>query len=146
MFMLTRLPDQGSYVSDILPAFIVSGLGTGMVFLPMINAAVSGASHDDAGLASALLNTFQQLGGAVGLALLSTIATLLTTSVLVSNPHAGSAHALVAGFTRGFAVAAAFGVTAAIVAVLTISRDVGRTDRIRDTAEETTAVERVLSA
>jgi EmrB/QacA subfamily drug resistance transporter len=145
LILLARLPDHGSYASDILPAFIVIALGAGMVFLPMTTAAVSGASADDAGLASALLNTSQQVGGAVGLALLSTIATSVTTSVLASDPRAGLPHALVAGFTRGFAVAAAFA-AAAVVALLTISRDVGRTDRVRDTAEETTAFETVPSA
>jgi EmrB/QacA subfamily drug resistance transporter len=132
LFLLTRLPDHGSYLTDILPAFIVTSLGAGMVFLPMTNAAVSGADAADAGLASALLNTSQQVGGAVGLALLSTIATSLTTSVLASSPHAGLPHALVAGFTRGFGVAAAFALAAAIVAMLTISQDVGRVDVVAD--------------
>lgn len=132
LFLLTRLPDHGSYATNILPAFIVTALGAGMVFLPMTNAAVSGADADDAGLASALLNTSQQVGGAVGLALLSTIATSFTTSVLASNPHAGLPHALVAGFTRGFGVAAVFALAAAIVAMLTISRDVGRVDAVPD--------------
>ncbi len=132
LFLLTRLPDHGSYATNILPAFIVTALGAGMVFLPMTNAAVSGADADDAGLASALLNTSQQVGGAVGLALLSTIATSFTTSVLASNPHAGLPHALVAGFTRGFVVAAVFALAAAIVAMLTISRDVGRVDAVPD--------------
>jgi EmrB/QacA subfamily drug resistance transporter len=128
LILLSRLPDNGSYATDILPAFIVSALGAGMVFLPMTNAAVSGADADDAGLASALLNTSQQVGGAVGLALLSTIATSRTNSVLASAPHAGLGHALVAGFERGFVVAAAFAVAAAVLALLTISRDVGRAD------------------
>jgi EmrB/QacA subfamily drug resistance transporter len=136
LMLLTRLPDQGSYLTDILPAFIVTSLGAGMVFLPMTNAAVSGADADDAGLASALLNTSQQVGGAVGLALLSTIATSLTTSVLASTPHAGLPHALVAGFTRGFGVAAGFALAAAIVTMLTISRDVGRVDAVPDTDYE----------
>jgi EmrB/QacA subfamily drug resistance transporter len=146
LFLLTRLPDHGSYATDILPAFIVTALGAGMVFLPMTNAAVSGAGADDAGLASALLNTSQQVGGAVGLALLSTIATSLTTSVLARTPQAGLPHALVAGFTRGFFVAAFFAASAAIVAVLTISRDVGRTDPIPDASYEELSMEPAASA
>jgi EmrB/QacA subfamily drug resistance transporter len=130
LILLARLPDHGSYTTDILPAFIVTALGAGMVFLPMTNAAVSGAGADDAGLASALLNTSQQVGGAVGLALLSTIATSRTNSVLAANPHSGLAHALVAGFERGFAVGAAFAVAAAVLALLTISRDVGKADPV----------------
>ncbi|GAC1628998.1 MAG: DHA2 family efflux MFS transporter permease subunit [Chloroflexota bacterium] len=128
LFLMTRLPDHGNYATDILPAFIVTALGAGLVFLPMTNAAVSGADSDDAGLASALLNTTQQIGGAVGLALLSTIATSRTTSVLASTPHAGVSHALVSGFTRGFGVATIFALAAAGVAMITISRDVGRVD------------------
>ncbi len=130
LILLARLPDHGSYTTDILPAFIVTALGAGMVFLPMTNAAVSGAKADDAGLASALLNTSQQVGGAVGLALLSTIATSRTNSVLSSNPHAGFSHALVAGFERGFVVGAAFAVAAAVLALLTISSDVGRSNPV----------------
>ena len=68
----------------------------------------------------------------MGLALLSTIATSLTTSVLASTPHAGLPHALVAGFTRGFGVAAGFALAAAIVTMLTISRDVGRAEPFAD--------------
>lgn len=141
LFLLTRLPDHGSYLTNILPAFIVTSLGAGMVFLPMTNAAVSGADADDAGLASALLNTSQQVGGAVGLALLSTIATSLTTSVLASSPQAGLPHALVAGFTRGFGVAAVFALAAAIVAMFTISQDVGRVDAIPDADYEMLSAE-----
>jgi EmrB/QacA subfamily drug resistance transporter len=136
LFLLSRLPDQGNYLTDILPAFLVTALGTGLVFLPMTNAAVSGADAGDAGLASALLNTSQQVGGAVGLALLSTIATSRTTSVLASDPRVGLPHALVAGFTQGIAVGAAFAAAAAIVALLTISRDVGRTDPVPDDVYE----------
>lgn len=146
LLLLTRLPDHGSYLTDILPAFIVTSLGAGMVFLPMTNAAVSGAGADDAGLASALLNTSQQVGGAVGLALLSTIATSLTSSVLAGNPHAGLSHALVAGFTRGFGVGAAFALAAAIVALVTISREVGRAESGLDTADEPLFAEPAASA
>jgi len=146
LILLARLPVHGSYATDILPAFIVTALGAGMVFLPMTNAAVSGANADDAGLASALLNTSQQVGGAVGLALLSTIATSQTTSVLASNPHAGLPHALVAGFERGIAVGAAFAVAAAIVTLLTISRDVGRTETIPDTEYQAHSAAEAVSA
>src|SRR5947209_4592249 len=129
LLLMVRLPVNGTYTVDVLPAFIVTALGAGMVFLPMTNAAISGADRDDAGLASALLNTSQQVGGAVGLALLSTIAASRTSSVLASDPHTGFANALVQGFHRGFVVGAGFAVAAAILAILTISRDVGRVDQ-----------------
>jgi MFS family permease len=144
--LLARVPDHGSYAVDILPALIVLPLGAGLAFLSVTNAAVAGVESREAGLASALLNTSQQVGGAVGLGLLATIAASRTNSVLTSNLHAGLAHALVQGFHLAFLVAAGIAAAGAIVALLTVSRNVGRTDRVRDTAEETTAVEKVLSA
>ncbi|HEX6509419.1 MAG TPA: DHA2 family efflux MFS transporter permease subunit [Chloroflexota bacterium] len=134
LLLMVRLPVHGTYTADVLPAFIVTALGAGMVFLPMTNAAISGADRQDAGLASALLNTSQQVGGAVGLALLSTIATSYTTSVLASDPQAGFANALVQGFHRGFMVGAGFAVAAAVLALLTIPRNIGRTDQSVETA------------
>jgi EmrB/QacA subfamily drug resistance transporter len=130
ILMMTRLPDHGSYLTDILPAFLVTSVGMGLVFLPLTNAAVSGISRRDAGLASALVNTSQQVGGAVGLALLSTFATQRTTSVLISHPRLGLNHALVAGFHLAFAIGAGFAVLAAIVTLLVIPRDVGKADRV----------------
>jgi hypothetical protein len=129
--LLARLPDHGSYAADILPAFIVLPLGAGLAFLSVTNAAVAGVEPRDAGLASALLNTSQQTGGAVGLGLLATIAASHTNSVLASSPQAGLAHALVAGFHLAFLVAAVIAAAAAIVALLTISRTIGRVAPIR---------------
>lgn len=125
--LLAQVPDHGSYVTNILPAFIVLPLGAGMAFLSVTNAAVAGVESRDAGLASALLNTSQQVGGAVGLGVLSTIAASRTTSVLASNPHAGLAHALVAGFHSAFLVAGGIAAAGAILALLTIPSWVGRT-------------------
>jgi EmrB/QacA subfamily drug resistance transporter len=127
--LLLRLPDHGSYVSDILPAFVVLPLGAGLAFLSVTNAAVAGVEQQEAGLASALLNTSQQVGGAVGLALLSTIATSRTNSVLAANPHAGLPHALVQGFHSGFATGAAIAAAGAVLALFTIARNVGRAER-----------------
>ncbi len=127
IFMMTQLPDHGSYWTNILPAFIVTSLGMGIVFLPLINAAVSGVRAEDAGLASALVNTGQQVGGAVGLALLSTFATQKTSSVLAANGKAGLDHALVAGFHLAFLIAACLAVVAAVLTVIAIPADIGRT-------------------
>jgi luciferase-like monooxygenase len=117
---------HGSYAQDILPAFIVLPLGAGMAFLSVTNAAVAGVKEQEAGLASALLNTSQQVGGALGLAILSTIAAARTTSVLAAHPQAGLAPALVEGFQRAFVVGAGFAAAGAVLALLTISRQVGR--------------------
>jgi EmrB/QacA subfamily drug resistance transporter len=126
--LLARVPVHGSYALDILPAFIVFPLGAGIAFLSVTNAAVAGVEAKDAGLASALLNTSQQVGGALGLAILSTIATARTNSVLAAHPRAGFAHALVEGFHQAFVVAACFAAAGAVLALLTIARRVGRAD------------------
>ena len=127
--LLARLPDHGSYVLDILPAFIVLPLGAGMSFLAVTNAATAGVESNDAGLASALLNTAQQVGGALGLALLATIATAETNSVLAGAPGVAASHALVAGFHHAFIVGAFFAIAGALITVFTISRGVGQTAR-----------------
>jgi EmrB/QacA subfamily drug resistance transporter len=142
--LLTRVPEHGSYAVDILPAFIVLPLGLGLAFLSVANAAVAGVESRDSGLASALLNTSQQVGGALGLAILSTIATSYTNSVLASDPHGGLSHALVEGFHRAFVVGVCFAVAGAILALLTISRSVGRADRPTDAVPDTAAYEPVL--
>jgi hypothetical protein len=128
--LLARLPDHGSYAVDILPAFIVLPLGAGLAFLSVTNAAVAGVAPQDAGLASALLNTCQQTGGAVGLGLLATIAASRTNSVLAGSPHAIPAHALVQGFHLAFLVAAGIAAAGAIVAVLTVPTSIGRVPRV----------------
>jgi EmrB/QacA subfamily drug resistance transporter len=138
--LLLRLPDHGSYLTDILPAFIVLPLGAGLAFLSVTNAAVAGVDESEAGLASALLNTSQQVGGAVGLALLATIATAQTNGTLAAHPRAGLSHALVLGFHNGFAVGAVIAVAGAILALLTISRDVGRAERPATSTVEPPAV------
>jgi EmrB/QacA subfamily drug resistance transporter len=128
--LLARLPDHGSYAADVLPAFIVLPLGAGLAFLSVTNAAVAGVESRDSGLASALLNTSQQTGGAVGLGLLATIAASRTNSVLASSPHVSLDHALVQGFHSAFLVAGGIAVAGAVVALLTIDPTIGRVERV----------------
>ncbi|MFD7477634.1 MFS transporter [Streptomyces sp. NPDC059837] len=75
MFWFATLEPDSSYAAHLMPAMFVTALGLGMSFVPMTLGAVSGVSHQDTGVASALLNTAQQIGGALGLAVLSTIST-----------------------------------------------------------------------
>jgi EmrB/QacA subfamily drug resistance transporter len=97
LLLLTQLPVEGSYVADVLPAIILTSLGMGAVFMPLTLIATTGLKDEDQGLASGLFNTSQQIGGALGLAALSTLATSKTASA------GGSAtHALVVGFHWAF--------------------------------------------
>jgi EmrB/QacA subfamily drug resistance transporter len=124
-----RLTPDGSYVSDLLPGILLTSVGMGLVFVPITLIATSGVPVDDAGLASGLFNTSQQIGGALGLALLSTFATNRTTDELSSLGRAPTpseqADALVSGFHVAWALSAAFLVLAGVLlAVLLNRRDV----------------------
>jgi len=120
MIYLSRLTVASSYVSGVLPALLVLGLGFGMIFAPAINTATAGVRREDSGVASALVNTGQQVGGSIGTSALSTIALTATSSYLVAH-HTGAlapAAAAVHGYTLAFAVAAGvlgLGVILAIV-------------------------------
>jgi EmrB/QacA subfamily drug resistance transporter len=96
-FLLTTVSGHSDYGSHVLPAMIILAAGMGLAFVPVTIAGTSGVAPDDSGLASGLLNMTQQVGGSLGLAILSSIATSRTTSAL----HAGSA--LPGALTHGFA-------------------------------------------
>jgi len=101
LLLLTQLPVDGSYVADVLPALILSSLGMGAVFMPLTLIATTGLDDDDQGLASGLFNTSQQIGGALGLAVLSTLATSKANAA--GGPPL---EALVVGFHWAFAAGA----------------------------------------
>jgi EmrB/QacA subfamily drug resistance transporter len=117
MLLLVRLPVDGTYVADVLPALIVTSLGMGAVFMPLTLIATTGLEDEDQGLASGLFNTSQQIGGALGLAILSTLAASKTTSA----GGATDPEALVTGFHWAFAGGAAF-VLAGLVTMLVLLR------------------------
>ncbi len=102
MLFFLRLSPDSTYVADILPGIMLASIGMGLTFVPVTLIATSGVPVDDAGLASGLFNTSQQIGGALGLALLSTFAANKTADVLASSggkpTKAESAQALVDGF------------------------------------------------
>jgi predicted MFS family arabinose efflux permease len=103
MIVLTRLPVDGHYISDLLPGLLPLGLGLGLTFVPITLAGTSEASGEDAGLVSGLLNTSQQVGGSIGLAILATLATSRTTNLLqASVAHNSPASAKVSGFHVAF--------------------------------------------
>jgi EmrB/QacA subfamily drug resistance transporter len=113
LFWLSRIPVHGSYVSDLLPGMLVLSLGFGPVFVGVTTAANAGVPADKAGLAAALLNASQQLGGALGLAIFSAVATSHTEHLLAA--HTPSAQALTAGFQRALLVGSIFIFAAAII-------------------------------
>ena len=108
MIYLTRLTVTSSYLGGVLPALLVMGLGFGLIFAPAINTATAGVQRQDSGVASALVNTMQQVGGSIGTSALSTIALTATTSYLVAHGIGPLAQATgaVHGYTLAFTVSA----------------------------------------
>jgi len=106
-------------VTDVLPAMVLLGLGAGVSFPSLMTLAMSGATRSDAGLASGLVNTTLQVGGAIGLAVLATLATTRTEHLL--NGGHGSASALTGGYHLAFIVAAGLVVAALVVAMTVLS-------------------------
>ncbi|NNN00514.1 MAG: MFS transporter [Acidimicrobiaceae bacterium] len=105
LIWLTRLGLHSSYLTDILPPLLVLGLGVGFIFAPAFNTATLGVANHDAGVASALVNTSQQIGGSIGTALLNTLAGAAATSYLVGkaptalNVELASVHSYTSAFT-----------------------------------------------
>jgi EmrB/QacA subfamily drug resistance transporter len=125
MTYLTQLTVTSSYVGGILPALLLMGLGFGMIFAPAINTATAGVQRQDSGVASALVNTMQQVGGSIGTSALSTIALTATASYLAVNHTGRLAPAVAAthGYTVAFAVSAGiFGLGVILAIVLLPSR------------------------
>jgi hypothetical protein len=112
---------------------LVLPLGACLSFVSVTKAVVAGVERQDAGFASALVNTSQQMGGAMGLGLLATTAASRTNGVLARDPHACLAHALVQGFHVDFLATASIAAAGAIVALLAIPRTVGRVARLPQT-------------
>jgi len=110
----------GSFAADVLGPSLLAAFGLGLAFVPVTIAAVSGTSSQEAGLASGLINTSQQVGGALGLAILATIANSRTQSLFHAGVHS-SAVTLTKGFDRAFLVGAGFAIAGAILAGLLIS-------------------------
>jgi EmrB/QacA subfamily drug resistance transporter len=123
LLWFAQVPVDGSYVSDLLAPMVIAAVGLGFAFVPVTIAAVSNISADDSGLASGLINTSQQVGGALGLAILGTIASSRTTHLLAAAHGDPSAvpSALTEGFQRAFLAGAAFGILG-IIATLVLIR------------------------
>jgi len=104
LLLFARTPVDGNYVLDILPAMLITGLGIGASFPSLMTLAMSGATPEDSGLASGLVNTSAQVGGAVGLAVLATLATQHTDGLLAEG--VSNASALNSGYHLAYLVGA----------------------------------------
>jgi EmrB/QacA subfamily drug resistance transporter len=122
LVLYAQLPVHGHYFWDLFPAFILSGLGLALAFVPMSIGALAGTPASEAGVASGLINTSQQIGGAIGVALATTIATTFTSRWVDSHPgtSASGGAALTHGFAITFYALAAIAVLGAIVAAVLI--------------------------
>jgi EmrB/QacA subfamily drug resistance transporter len=127
----TQVSVGGSYWVDLLPGFLMVAVGLGFSFVPISIAALAGVQASEAGLASGLLNTSQQIGGALGIAALSAIATSTTTSDLKTGT--APAIALTNGFQSAFIAGALVGVVGILVSIFVVSR--------RDLVQEVPEVE-----
>jgi EmrB/QacA subfamily drug resistance transporter len=132
----TQVSVGGSYWTDLFPGFLIIGLAIPFAFVPISIAAFAGTRPDEAGLASGLMNTSQQIGGAVGIAILSTVATTTTTDAVAS----GTAQpvALTEGFQAAFWAGAAVALVGVLVSIFMV--------RGRDLAQEAPVAEVALEA
>ncbi len=133
LWLFSRAPVDGTYLSHVFPAIIPQAIGMGLTFVPVTLIATTNVADEDAGLASGLFNTSQQIGGALGLAILSTLAAEKTSSVLEElggRPSPGErASALLEGFDVAFVAAALVLLASAVLLLGTVRRsDVANID------------------
>lgn len=117
---LTQLSPDASYGLHVVPSELLISMGMGHVFVSLSSTALLGVPNEDAGVASALVNTMQQVGGSVGIALMNTIATTATTHYITSHDGHPSPDAVVHGFTTAFSVGAVIMAVAAVMVFLLI--------------------------
>jgi EmrB/QacA subfamily drug resistance transporter len=136
--LFARVPVDASYVADVLPSMVLFGVGAGLAFPAMATLAMSGATASDSGLLSGLVNTTQQVGGALGLAILATLSTSRTEGLL--DDGIGQATALTEGYQLAFTIGAAFLVTALVLAVTVL-----RSEPVVEEASQEAELEAVYS-
>jgi EmrB/QacA subfamily drug resistance transporter len=130
----TQVSPDGSYVGDLLPGFLVIAVGMGFSFVPISIAALAGVKASEAGLASGLINTSQQIGGALGIAALSAVATSTTSDELAAG--SSQAVALTEGFQAAFVGGTAVAVVGVLVALFVVrGRDLAEKAAMSEAAE-----------
>ncbi len=121
LLLFARTPVDGSYLTDLLPPLLLIGVGMGSAFPAIMTLAMSGATPEDSGLASGLVNTSMQVGGAIGLAVLATLSTERTQSLL--DEGVSNASALTSGYHLAYLIGAGLAAIAVAIAVFVL-RDV----------------------
>ncbi len=124
LLYFTQIDVNGTYLQDLVPGFLLVGVGLGFAFVPVSIAALQGVREHEAGVASGLINTSQQIGGALGIAILSTIATTHTDSLIrdAGGDQAAIPGALTEGFQYAFAVGAGMAVIGLIATLFLLDR------------------------
>jgi EmrB/QacA subfamily drug resistance transporter len=118
LVLFARTPANAGYAVDLFPAMVLLGVGAGLSFSPLMTLAMSAATPEDSGLASGLVNTTQQVGGALGLAVLATLSTTRTHGLLASG--SSTASALTSGYHLAFTIGAVLVVVAIVVAAVVL--------------------------
>jgi EmrB/QacA subfamily drug resistance transporter len=144
LLLLSQVPVHGSYLVNILPGLVLVALGVGPVFVGVTAAANAGAPAESAGLVAAILNSAQQIGGALGLAIFSALATSRTSHLLATG--LGVHAAATAGFQRALLVGAVFAAVAALISLRTANTHQAPMEAGHATPASDTAAERGLPA
>jgi MFS family permease len=118
--LFAELPVHGHYFWDVFPGFLIGGIGMALGFVPLTIGALAGVRPGDAGVASGLVNTAQQVGGAIGVAAATTIAATSTSDYLGAHPGAAADAALTHGFASAFWALAGIAAVAAVLAALVV--------------------------
>src|SRR5690242_11873621 len=118
LLLFARTPVHGDYFTDLLPPFLLIGVGVGTSFPAIMTLAMSGATPEDAGLASGLVNTSMQVGGSIGLAVLATLSTERTNSLLGDGQS--QAQALTSGYHVAYLIGAGLAAIAVAIAVFVL--------------------------
>jgi EmrB/QacA subfamily drug resistance transporter len=136
LFWLSHIPVDGTFWGNVAPGLILLGLGMGATFISVTIAATAGVSHQESGVASGILNTSQQIGGAVGLAVLTGIATSGSKS-FITNLHLHAAPtqhqiaaATVHGFHNGYLIGSTFGIAASLIATVVLTQTKVRAEEL----------------
>jgi EmrB/QacA subfamily drug resistance transporter len=135
--LFARAPLDGSYLTDLLPAMLPLGVGGGLSFPAIMTLAMSDATPEDSGLASGLVNTSAQVGGALGLAVLATVSASRTAGLLAGGREATSA--LAGGYRLAFVIGAALGTAALVLAATMLRRPAPRQEIQQTTASPAVA-------